>query len=104
MTMADVLMASIAATVAVVLAALAVIAGVVLTIAGLSAWIGRSHRRAAVRELDRLQQLNAWQHWPAPQSPAELEQQVAGSRDAREWARRNPDLARELAQVLAGHE
>ena len=26
-----------------------------------------------LRELDRLQRLNAWQHWPAPQSPAELE-------------------------------
>ena len=52
--------------------------------------------RAACRdegEAERLQRLNAWQHWPAPQSPAELEQQVAGSRDAREWA-----------QVLAGHE
>jgi len=71
------------------------------------------------REAERLQRLNAWQHWPAPQSPAELEHQalalracsparasalgVAGSRDAREWARRNADLARELAQVL-GHE
>jgi len=84
MTMADVLMASIAATIAAVVAALAVIAAVLLTIAALSAWIGRSHRRAALRELDRLQRLNAWQHWPAPQSAVELEEQVAGSREARE--------------------
>ena len=56
------------------------------------------------REAERLQRLNAWQHWPAPQSAAELEQQVAGSREAREWARRNPELARQLAEVLAGHE
>ena len=65
--------------------------------------------RAACRdereaEAERLQRLNTWQHWPAPQSPTELEQQVAGSRDAREWARRNPELARELAQVLAGQD
>ena len=56
------------------------------------------------REAERLQRLNAWQQWPAPQSAAELEHQVAGSRDAREWARRNPELAQELDEVLAGHE
>ena len=33
-----------------------------------------------LRELDRLQRLNAWQHWPAPQSPAELEQQALALR------------------------
>ena len=65
--------------------------------------------RAACRdereaEAERLQRLNCWQHWPAPQSPAELEQQVTGSREVRECARRNPELAREVAQVLAGHE
>ena len=103
-----------------VFVAINMIAGIPLAIAAFAAWIGRSHRRSAEREAERLQRLNAWQHWPAPQSPVELEQQalalracsparasalgVAGSRDAREWARRNPDLARELAQVLAGHE
>ena len=65
--------------------------------------------RAACRdereaEAERLRQASAWQHWPAPQSAAELEQQVAGSRDAREWARRNPELAREVREVLAGHD
>ena len=72
------------------------------------------------REAERLQRLNAWQHWPAPQGPAELEQQalalracsparasalgVAGSREAREWAKRHPELAREVAEVVAGHD
>jgi len=61
--------------------------------------------RAACRdereaEAERLRQASAWQHWPAPQSAAELEHQIEASRDARDWARRNP----ELAQVLAGHE
>ena len=61
------------------------------------------HRRRE-REAERLQRLNSWQHWPAPQSAVELEQQVADSREAREWARRNPELARELVALLAGHE
>ena len=78
-----------------------IIASVVRAVAIIAGVRAACHRE---REAERLQRLNAWQHWPAPQSPAELEQQVTGSREAREWARRNPELAQVLAQVLAGHE
>ena len=102
--MTDVLMASIAATVVSVVAALAVIAGVLLLLAGIDLCLKQDRRRRRARELERLEHLNTWHHYPAPQNPAELEQQVAGSREAREWARRNPELARELARALTGHE
>ena len=78
-----------------------IIASVVRAVAIIAGVRAACHRE---REAERLQRLNAWQHWPAPQSSAELEQQVAGSRDAREWARRNADLAREVREVLAGHD